>query len=688
MPHLAIRAAALSTACLVSTAASATIVSDWNNTALAEVRAAKFGPPIVARALAVAHTCMYDAWTAYDSRAIGLIVGSSLRRPAAEANDANKSKAISFAAYRCLVNLFPDGATRLDAAMRARGYDPADVSTNLATPQGIGNFAANAVIASRRDDGANQYGDRFPGAYADYTGYMPRNPPLQFCLPTTPGVCTPNVVDPLHWQPLISNIGSTQRFVAPQWEQIKPFGLSSASALDAMIPPPNYLQGASNYLADVNQLVALSGALTAQHKLIVEYWADGPASELPPGHWGLFAQFVSQRDGNSIDKDVKMFFAMHNASSDAGIVAWHIKRKYDGVRPITAARYLKQGQQVFAWGGPGQPNQLIAGEKWTPYNPGSNLTPAFPGYISGHSTYSSASAEVLRSFTGSDNFGFSTVIPAGFGRVEPNVPAVPTTLSYATFNAAAAEAGQSRLLGGIHFADDNTVGQNIGTLIGQRAWALAQYLFAGGLTLDAGSTFKNDETLTVLTWPHTVSTLPNRLILVGVSYGLTRQPVISVTYRGAALTRLGTQDSPGDRSHVELWYGIAPASGTGNVSVTIPRRTDIVVGALSFTGVDQSTPFEAFRAASGSSNSACVTLANAPAPLVAIMLAANVGGNSVAAGPGQQQAWNAIPDPEAGEILSTGTTVRSAPIATLCQTLGTSVPWSVVAVPLRPAASP
>ena len=106
-----------------------------------------------------------------------------------------------------------------------------------------------------------------------------------------------------------------------------------------------------------------------------------------------------------------MFFAMHNASFDAGIVAWHVKRRYDGVRPITAIRYLKQGQMVYAWGGPGRPTEYIPGEKWIPYNPGSNLTPAFPGYISGHSIFSSASATVLRLFTGSDLFGFSTVIP-------------------------------------------------------------------------------------------------------------------------------------------------------------------------------------------------------------------------------------------------------------------------------------
>ena len=165
-------------------------------------------------------------------------------------------------------------------------------------------------------------------------------------------------------------------------------------------------------------MVSLSGGLTAQQKLIVEYWADGPDSELPPGHWGLFAQYVSQRDANSIDKDVKMFFAMHNASFDAGIAAWHLKRKHQGVRPITAVRYFRQGTTLFAWGGPNQANQFIDGGKWTPYNPGSNLTPSFPGYVSGHSTFSAASAAVLRSLTGSDYFGFSTMIPAGFGRVD------------------------------------------------------------------------------------------------------------------------------------------------------------------------------------------------------------------------------------------------------------------------------
>jgi hypothetical protein len=100
-------------AVLGSLAAQASIVSDWNETTLVEVRLSKFGPPIVARALAIAHTCMYDAWSAYDPIAVGTALSTSYRRPYFEHTDRNKATAISYAAYRCLLNLFPDGASRL-----------------------------------------------------------------------------------------------------------------------------------------------------------------------------------------------------------------------------------------------------------------------------------------------------------------------------------------------------------------------------------------------------------------------------------------------------------------------------------------------------------------------------------------------------------------------------------------------
>src|SRR5262245_38447140 len=479
---------------LLATAAEATIVSVWTQASLSEVRLSKLVPPMVARAQAIAHTCMYDAWAQYDAIAVGTVLGASLRQPATERTDDNKAKAISFAAYQCLVNLFPAGDSRLATVIRDQGYNPHDKTT----PADIGKAAAQAVIDARSGDGSNQYGDlnnpqdtpdQCPnptGPYSDYTCYKPRNAPMAFCTPLM-SVCAPlpwDIDDPNHWQPLIGppELGSVmQKFVGPHWERVTPFALTSADQFDSLAraPAPDVFQNRRHYEKNVDEILQFSAALDAERKLIVEYWADGPNSQQPPGHWGLFAQFVSARDQNTIDEDVMMFFAMHNASFDAGIVAWHFKRTYNSVRPITAVRYLKQGQQVLAWGGPGRPTENIPSEKWMPYNPGSNLTPAFPGYFSGHAVFSSASATVLRLFTSSDDFRYSERIPANFGRVEAGIPAVPTTVSFATFSEAAQQAGLSRLYGGIHFSDDNTSAQAVGALIGQQAWAKALTYFNG-----------------------------------------------------------------------------------------------------------------------------------------------------------------------------------------------------------------
>ena len=464
-------------------AVSASVVSDWNKVALAEVRLAKQGPPVVARSLAIAHTCMYDAWASYNDKALGAVVGDTLRRPAGQRNGANRKEAISHAAYGCLRNVFPTGETRLRAALTAMGYNPDNQSIDPSTPAGLGNSVALAVIASRRNDGSNQYGDLAPGAYKDYTGYAAQNAPLTYC--TAQGAaCAPLVIqDEYKWQPLFNDMGVLQSFIAPHWAQVKPFALTSADQFDNLPGikdvPSIQRDNPAKYMNNVDLVLKYSRELTPERKLIVEYWADGPESEFPPGHWGLFAQHVSDRDNNSIGKDAKMFFAMHNASFDAGIAAWHLKRKFEGVRPITAVRFFKQGQSILAWGGPGRPIEAIQGEKWMAYNPGSNPTPAFPGYVSGHSTFSSASATVLRLFTGSDRLDYQVTLAANFGRVEPGVPAVPTVISYKKFSDAVYDAGMSRLYGGIHFKDDNTAGQLIGNAIGELVYAKAKTLFNG-----------------------------------------------------------------------------------------------------------------------------------------------------------------------------------------------------------------
>ncbi len=686
--------------------AAATVVTVWNQAALTEVTpVSKLGPPAIARALAIAHTCMYDAWSVYDVSAAATL-GDTPRRPASERTDANKAKAISYAAYNCQLNLFPGGASRLAAVMTGLGYDPNDKSTDLTTPQGIGNVAAARVIHFRRDDGSNQYGNLSASGvpYSDYTGYAPRNPPLPFCAPQTVGSCPPNIADPLHWQPLISNTGVTQVFIAPHWERVTPFALTAATEYDnqpGIIPPPD-IQVPGHYLANVLQVAQYSYALgdplnlpeNLRRKLVVEYWADGPNSVLPPGHWGVFAQFVSARDQHSIDDDVKMFFAMHNASFDASIVCWHIKRFYDGVRPITAARYLAQTGQVptvTAWGGPGQPTDLTyPTEKWIPYNPGSNLSPSFAAYFSGHSVFSRSSATVLQLFTGSDTFGYSTVLSgtvlSPFGRVEPLIPpAPPTTFTYPTFSSAAAEAGLSRLYGGIHFSDDNDTGQRVGALVGQQAWVQSK-LYFGGLIATDNTSNATSTNATTLSWPHTVGTANNRLLLVGISCR-DGSSLLGVTYGGQPLKRRQAQNGPGNQDRIELWYLLAPPSGTANVVATLTNASHVVGGAVSFTAVNQSQPFGESASASGQTTTASVNVSDTSSDQVVFsMIAASEGANPVIVTGGQTAAWSNGSGTTSTDILGAAATAPGTESGLLASyALATSQPWALGAVALKPA---
>ena len=307
----------------------------WNEAALEAVRRTHLGPPMVARALAIVHTSMYDAWSVYDATAIGTQIGGDLRRPPGERTSANKERALSVAAYRALVDLFPSEQAIFDDLMQQLGFDPADQSTNTTTAVGVGNVAAAAVLSFRHHDGSNQLGDLAPGAYSDYTGYQPVNSPS-------------TVTDPNRWQPLLvfgsTGEGTVQRFVAPQWGLVKPFALTSGAQFRPAAVPNLY--PGTGYSQQAQEVIDYSANLTDERKAIVEYWADGPGTELPPGHWALFAQWIARRDSHTLDDDVKMFFPLTNALLDVSIAVWDCKRAFDYVRPITAIRFLMAGQQI------------------------------------------------------------------------------------------------------------------------------------------------------------------------------------------------------------------------------------------------------------------------------------------------------------------------------------------------------
>ena len=480
-------------------ATDGSVVLAWNQQVLDAIVATKTGPTIAARALAVVHTAIYDAWAAYDPVAVPTIANGNGRRPPAERTLDNKNKAVSFAAYAALFDLFP---TQQDAFYRQMtttlGYDPADASPDPTTPQGVGTLAAQAVLAFRHQDGANQLNN-----YADYTGYKSANSwntPLED-------------IDPDHWQPLcvltdagVKNgmpptppAGSTceapyykvQTFLTPFWAKVKPFALTKP---DQFRPPGPYTylgadgKPSGQYVGQIDKMTQYSKQLDDFRKTTAEYWEDGPGTVTPPGHWNQFAQWVAARDANSVDKDARMFFALNNAMLDASISAWDGKRRWDSIRPICAVRWLYRGKVIQAWGGPYKGPSYIKGEDWIPYRPPTDPAPPFGEYASGHSTFSGAAAEVLTGFTGRGNFELTVTIAAGSSRVEPKtdthpgVPAKPITLKWTNFRYAAEQAGLSRQYGGVHFEHGDKDAREAGSRVGKNAWAKAQTYFNGTAT--------------------------------------------------------------------------------------------------------------------------------------------------------------------------------------------------------------
>ncbi len=282
-------------------------------------------------------------------------------------------------------------------------------------------------------------------------------------------------------------------------------------------------------------------------RALAEFWADGPKSETPPGHWNVIANAVGDElgadlriggTGPTVDRlewDVKTYLALNGAVHDAAIAAWGLKGHYDSIRPISMIRYLgslgqssdpdgpaydpdglplldglvevvsdestASGQRhadlaghegeiaVRAWSGPPDDPETEAGgvrwmlaTEWVPYQQPTFVTPSFPGYVSGHSTFSRAASEVLARMTGSDYFpgglSVSTIEPGGL-KFEDG-PATAIRLQWATFADAADQAGRSRLWGGIHIEADDLAGRRAGSACGQAAWARAVEIFSGG----------------------------------------------------------------------------------------------------------------------------------------------------------------------------------------------------------------
>lgn len=495
---------------------SPTISVLWDRAVQQAVINTAVGPTIASRAYAMMHTAMYDAWATYDPIAIPTHLENELQRPETEINQGNKEEGMSYAAYRVLIDLFPEQKAIFDQLMTELGYKLNNVNTDTNNAAGIGNLSAQKLLEFRHQDGSNQLGESVEGtlgvAYSDTSHYQAVN-------------TVENITNIQYWTPeyipIDDTTGKVQQCLTPHWGEVIPFALETGEQFRPKSPEPFLLvPGEVNFtdqtitLADgsiveidrnligtiinpqfiqqAKQIVKISANLTDRKKLIAEFWEDGKGTSFPPGTWMSFGEYVSARDNNSLDDDAKLFFTLSNAVFDAGIATWDAKAYYDYTRPVRAIRELGKlgligkynselgGYAIEAWQ-PNQGTQSILAEDFLTYqNPKGNPSPPFAEYTSGHSAFSAAGATVLKKFTGSDDFGASFTFTPGSSSFEPEItPKKSIELTWSTFSQAAKQAGKSRLYGGIHFADGNTQGRILGKQVGNTVFEKAQQYING-----------------------------------------------------------------------------------------------------------------------------------------------------------------------------------------------------------------
>jgi hypothetical protein len=406
----------------------------WNKLGEDLVQANLVGPTIGSRAYAILNTAIYDAWAGYNDSALGSVVNLKIHGVKNSLN--NKSISISFSAAETLKKLFPNDLDEINRSLRRiNSFNSSGESVSETSAARFGSLVGARVANYYLNDGSNQQ-----NSYLDYTGYIPVNSPNK-------------VVDPSRWQPL-KTPGGSQQALTPQWGNVEGFALSSGSQFRAPRPA---LANEPRLLIQAQEISKIRQSLTDRQKAIAEYWEYGAGTPYPPGKWLEIADSISTERGFSLDTNVKLFFTLSNALKDAGIAAWDTKYAYDTVRPITAIR------------------ELLGEKTFTPYL----ATPPFPEYVSGHSTFSAAAAEVLLQFTGSNIFGQSAAIPAGSSRKQPGGFAQNITLDWPYFSSASDQAGLSRIYGGIHFEDGDIQGRILGRKVGAQAFSKAAALFEG-----------------------------------------------------------------------------------------------------------------------------------------------------------------------------------------------------------------
>jgi hypothetical protein len=443
----------------------------WANALIDIFTAVGSSPPVNSRAAGITFEAVYNAWACLQPPEEARV---SLDLPALQAIQDGQSPAtrtteaqvaaMSWAAYTVVSNLFASQTTIISNAI----YDSANNLPALSglpsitiRAQDLGNTIGRIILDYRINDGSNQLGN-----YADTTGFAASN--VFDLVNDNYNIANYDGNDPLttlKWLPLRQN-AITQTALTPHWGRVRPMVMGHGSIHRANL---SISLSENDYL----EILGYSANLTDERKAISEHFARGSGTESPPGQWLGVTRNVSVIDNNSIDQDVKMFYAVGAALMDAGIAAWDTKYHYQSPRPITAIRNVFRTVGVNGWAGPGVAgSNTYPGETWISYgeNTPNGQSPPFPEIVSGHSTFGAAAMGVVAALRGSDQYNYNVTFQANSIPHDPGFPVANVNLNYANLTALVQAAGLSRLYKGIHFGPGDREGRSLGRTIAIRVY--------------------------------------------------------------------------------------------------------------------------------------------------------------------------------------------------------------------------
>jgi Ca2+-binding RTX toxin-like protein len=360
------------------------------------------------------------------------------------------------AGHDTLVNLYPYLQSMFDQALAAdlRNIAPGPAQAGTA----VGAAVAQEILAARAHDGSQ----------LDAVGQQ-----VNYVYGQQPGEWRP---DPLH---------PDATPLTPDWGQVTPFAVQSATQFGA--PPPPSLT--SQEYADAYEEVKTQGGdgvhtptnRTAEQTQIGLFWGYDaqPGLCAPIRLYNQIAETLAIQEGNTEITNARFFALINLAMGDASITCWNDKFRYNFWRPVMAIRENDPGTGPT---GQGSGNPYLVGQgdaTWQPLGApadnggGTNFTPPFPSYTSGHATFGGALFGVMRDFFGTDNIQF-TVVSDEFNTITVDQNGIPRPLqprSFDNFSQAAEENGQSRIYLGIHFSFDKVQGIKSGTEIADYVYA-------------------------------------------------------------------------------------------------------------------------------------------------------------------------------------------------------------------------